>query len=107
MTAPSQNLTGNDYRVVFLDLGTVADAALVPGLTGSAIYAVTALELPAGAQFSLHFGRRQPVPISDRVSSFEFACGFTDGLYFSVPVAQPGSVVPLFVSFSPVSVGGN
>lgn len=107
MGSPVQTaFAGNDYRVLTLDLSTVADNRLIEGVQGSTIYTVTILTLPAGAQLALHFGRRDPVPISDRIASFSFACGFADGLYLTVPVAQPGTLVQVLVGFSPIAVSG-
>lgn len=105
MTAP-QALVGNDYRVVSLDLSQQTDRTLVEGLTGSAIYYVAVLDAPAGAQFGLSFGRRDVIPFNDQVRGFRFACGFSDGLYLTVPTAQPGSRVSLFVGFSPIEGAG-
>lgn len=93
-----------DYRVIEVDLSTAVSSQLVQNLQGQTIYYIAALTLPAGAALSLSFGKRDTIPLSSEVRAFGFACGFRDGLYLTVPTAQPGVTVQLLVSFAPLAV---
>jgi hypothetical protein len=86
------------YDVITIPLGVVTAGTRIAKIGNSRVSFVGLLSYPAGVQASLRFGQGPEVPITDKWSGIDFTPPHDQGIYYSVPAIQAGSVT-LFVGY--------
>lgn len=88
------------YKVIPVDLSTLLDRSVIMA-TSLPLAAVSVVKIPVGANFLLHIGRQDGIPIEDKciITGMTQPEDADQGVYITNTSAQVGVIVFVCVSF--------
>jgi hypothetical protein len=92
-------MAATPYKIVTIDLGTVADSKQIPGTLGADVAFIGVISRPAGSALYLKLGSgADSIPLSDNWTGLKLDPPHDAGVFYTNPSVQAGSVV-LLVAF--------